>query len=894
MKRLIRPSQPIAILICIAGISCFGADQITLQFKQSPGQGEVGLHSQMALPVSGMYPEFSIQRSTNWATWETVGGPILGGVGVSDELLWSVVPLASDRAFYRVRANVKLAPTETDVGDAVYGYGTEFGRQLRLLGQLPLGEFVSRYALTNQYLPQITFDPTTAEFWNQFNLDPAVHNATNPTDPRLTDFRLNTNEFAVFQTNGFVVSQRLGGYSFPDVFYKIYTDDLPVFFSGDAALHAWHRSYVSMLEEVEESYLSPTLQTVLEGMSAQVPDPFWMSLLWPAAMTNGVKDADFFIAVARSLLTGVTNYGVYGQTGLVKTALAAVNNLQPAEISLFGTNRLIDFSQFQVRGHYEISQRLQRYFRAMMWCGLIDFRFTGLTSDNSLRELSGTVAMHLLLRDSGQFGNWKQIDDVIQMFVGAPDSLNFAQLSDLMTAAGITAPNSLPDTAALRNLQSQLMSGQLGVQHIRNGYIISPFSREQVKLPRSFTVLGQRFTFDGWAHGKLVFDEIIWDENGIQGIEDKVQRRVPSALDIAFSVLGNSQVVPELAVRIARTNLVPTNGVAYWRDGRKYQHNLAAVRNVMDNQGAEAWTNNIYTSWLSCLRELSAPTTGSQFPQSIRTHAWAMKTLNTQLASWTQLRHDTVLYVKQPYTAILCSYPDGYVEPRPAFWQKMKEMALRTKVLMSALPKGGVFNFDASPPDQAAFSYSLDAMWTNRILLLDNFVSAMATLQGISEKELDHVPLSTNEVAFLKGMVENQGFLYAGVRTYSGWYPGLFYANARLRNTPYYSPSDKWDALVTDIHTDPTDTFVGDPGCILHEGIGNVHLLMVAVDCGPGDAAVYAGPVQSHFEFELGPTTRKTDSQWKAEVRNGTLPPQPEWTREYLVPGPYTVPLQVY
>ena len=126
------------------------------------------------------------------------------------------------------------------------------------------------------------------------------------------------------------------------------------------------------------------------------------------------------------------------------TTLTAITNLQPVEFNLFGTNRWVDFSQFQVRGHYETSQRLQRYFRAMMWCGLIDFRFTGSTNDNSLRELSGAVAMHLLLKNSGQFNDWKLMDDVVQMFVGVPDSLNFAQLSDLMTAAGIVSPANLP------------------------------------------------------------------------------------------------------------------------------------------------------------------------------------------------------------------------------------------------------------------------------------------------------------------------------------------------------------------------------------------------------------------------------------------------------------------
>src|ERR1041385_6513525 len=104
---------------------------------------------------------------------------------------------------------------------------------------------------------------------------------------------------------------------------------------------------------------------------------------------------------------------------------------------------MLDSSQFQVRGHYETSERLRRCFRAMMWCGLIDFRFSGFEFtfptpvDNSLRELSGAVAMGLLMNRSGQFDAWAQFDQVVRNFVGAPDSLNFAQLHDLLAAANI-------------------------------------------------------------------------------------------------------------------------------------------------------------------------------------------------------------------------------------------------------------------------------------------------------------------------------------------------------------------------------------------------------------------------------------------------------------------------
>jgi hypothetical protein len=736
----------------------------------------------------------------------------------------------------------------------------EFSQQLQQVGQLSLDGFSSMFLPTNQYLGRLSFDPTTAQYWDQFSLDPAVHNATNSAHPRLTDFRLNTNEFALFQTNGFVVSQRLGTYSFADSFYKVFTDNLPVYFSCDAALHAWHRSYGAMLEELEETFLAPKLQSILAGMAGQVPG------LWSqssgTALTNGVLDADYFLAVARSLVTGTNNYGSRGQNAQILATLTAITNLQPATLALFGTNRTVDFSQFQVRGHYQTSQRLQNYFRAMMWCGMIDFRFTGSTNDNSLRELSGVVAMHLLLKNSAYFPTWQQ-------------------------TANIQSPASLPNTAALQALQSNIMSGQLGVQNIQSGYFFSPLSRQQIKLPRAFTVLGQRFVWDAWAMNQVVFDRIIWDADGIPSFDDKVMRRVPSALDVAFSVLGNSQTVPTIAARVANTN-----GVV-WRDGYPYQHNLAAVRRVVDLQTSDTWTNDIYNCWLASLRALSSPTTTTDYPDAMRTGPWAMKTLNTQLASWTELRHDTVLYVQQPYTGeVMCSYPDGFIEPRVSFWQAMKAMALRTKDLVSTLPTTGQYVFEPNDAYDTPFTNSIGSIYTNRLQFLDYFAAQMDTLSTISGKELNRQTLSSNETFFIQSLIENPE-QYDSVRSYSGWYPQTFYYNARAQRS-LISPCDMWDAQVTDVQTDPTDPVVGDPGCELHEGMGNIDLLMIAVNWGPGDSAVYAGPVMSHYEFQRGPTIRETDSQWQIDLRAGTVPTQSDWTRGYLVPGLFTFPWWVY
>jgi len=891
----------------LVGQSIFGGDQIQLQLKKAAGQGEIGLHGQMQLPVSAMYPEYIIQQSSNLVNWTTVAGPVAGGVGVSDEFLRIAVPAAGNHNYYRAIASVKLATGGGGIGDAIFGYGTEFGKHLWQLGQLSLGDFVSTYQPTNQYLPQITFDPTAGEFWNLFNMDPAVWNSTNSfQNRRLFDFRLNPTERAFFQTNGFVVSQRLERRSFADAYYDLYTDDLPVFVTADSILQAWHRSLVTMLSEIEETCFQPTLSNLLVSMSAQVP------ALWAQAagtpMTNGVLDADYFLAVARSLITGANNYGSLGQSTRIDGTLTAINSQQAALFNLFGEPRDVDFSQFTVRGHYTLSTTLTRYFRAMIWCGIADFRYAGLSTGaapggtNTLRELSGAVALELLLRNSGGFSNWFQFNRALEMFVGTPDSLTFAQLNGLLVAAGINSPANLPNQVALTNLQNQLMTGQLGMQQIPSGYYYTPLSATQVKLPRSFTFMGQRFVMDSWAFSKCTFDQIIWDDNGIPEFNDKVRRRVPSALDVAFAVLGNNQIVPEIAARIARTNLTSADGRVFWRDGHKYQHNLATVRRVIDGQNPSAWTNSIYNHWLACLRLLSQPTTGAQFPEPIRTRAWAMKSLNTQLASWTHLRYTTALYVKESYTPIvLCLYPEGYVEPLPGLWSRINEMALATRSVLATLPTNGVFRYTHTTnntmgqPVNYFVTVSGATMHSNRLALVDHFVATMETLRSISEKELSKTPFSATDNLFLQRLVE---FDYVGKRTYTGWYPNLFYQPGREYVPPRFDPnggtqdtgdekgSDYWDALVTTVHTDPPDVVLGDPGSILHQAVGNVQMLFVAVDNGPGDLAVYAGPVLSHYEFELGPNTRLTDAEWKSQVTNNIIPPAPEWTRGYLVPKP--------
>lgn len=761
------------------------------------------------------------------------------------------------------------------------GYTNAFEEEIKNIGQISPQEFTQLYPNDAEYLTRITWDPQTAKFWSEFNADPAIHNQdAEQQTQRNHDFRLNQEEYAAFSQNGFVVSERLGAQSFAEIFYRIFTNDLPVFVSTDSILHSWHRSYNKALQELEEAYLAPSLKILLDQMAAAIPSQW--EQYGDDIMAPGIIDSDYFLAVARSLLNGNQVETYLNQTDRVKDTLTAIENQQVQEFDLFGHNRKIDFSQFKVRGHYEDSEQLKRYFKAMMWCGRIDFRIADDSEESSIRELGGAIVLLDLLKQSGQFENWQDFDQLLQAFVGIADSMTFEQLNTLLTQVDVSSLADISSLSILEDLQDTVLNGSFGNQEIVSHIYESPNESDESTLPKSFTLLGQRFSPDSWAMSKVVYDQIEWDD-------EKVKRHLPSALDIAFSVFGNNQVVSNLVSRIQ-----DKNGHTL-RDGLNYQHNLAAIRNVIDRQEEGAWKESIYANWLATLRTLSQPTTDPKYPESMRTRAWAMKTVNSQLASWTQLRHDTILYNKQSYGRLVCSYPAGFVEPHTRFWESFETLIVQTIELLENTPFPEVISLsDNTVMTRAEYEQRIDELYESenqdfediaaiynsfifpqstqkkQISFFKQFLDALKTLKLISVKELAQEPLTDSETQFLKNIVEIEKD-YVGQIEYGGWYPRLFYGGPE--------DSTGWDAIVADVHTN-----LNQEGSVLYEGVGNVDMIMIAVDNGE-DKMIYAGPTLSHYEFEMDSFTRLTDSEWKQLLQEGNLPSRPDWTESYLLTG---------
>src|SRR5438445_13753333 len=110
---------------------------------------------------------------------------------------------------------------------------------------------------------------------------------------------------------------------------------------------------------------------------------------------------------------------------------------------------------------------------------------------------------------------------------------------------------------------------------------------------------------------------------------------------------------------------------------------MEKVRAQVKGLPASQWTENLYWSWLYTFHPLLVPKgPDSGYPSFMTNQAWTRKDLNAVLGSWTELKHDTILYAKQSSavgTGAPPQPPKGYVEPEPDFYARVAALAAMTR-----------------------------------------------------------------------------------------------------------------------------------------------------------------------------------------------------------------------
>ncbi|MGA1870192.1 MAG: DUF3160 domain-containing protein [bacterium] len=619
--------------------------------------------------------------------------------------------------------------------------------------------------------------------------------------------------------NGFVVSRRKMYGSFGEAYLDCFSKDLPVFISTDSILHALHRSYDVILAELEKWALMDKLELILSQAQTTLGE---MANNSSGMVADAYHDVNVFYTVARELLKRYKIPPPLKDDEQVQDILHYVNGHSFNWIELFGEERKIDFSQFIPRGHYTQSEELERYFQAMIWLGRIDFRI------EEQRQLLDAYLIWRSIEESGALSAWDDMDRVIRLMIGEPDSMTLNTMAMLMDEAGVESPEELMDEEMIKNILRIMNEKGYGEQRICSHYIESdPLNPQVASLPKSFTLMGQRFTVDSHIFSNVVFDRVVVDNQ-------KILRMMPDPLDAMF-VLGNNRALHYLEDELKQ-----------W----PYQGNLFILRYLLDQYESDFWESNIYNMWLNALRSLSGPFKGEGYPATMLTPAYRDKLLNTQLASWAELRHDTILYVKQSYTAyILCEYPDGYVEPLPGFYEKLEYLASQAKDTFSSI--------DISSQLQSQY-----------ISYYTNFAETMRMLRTLAQKQIDGQPRTEEEIQFIKDTIieKRRNVLCAWVTVYEGWYPRLFYSDNENCLRP--------DFIVADVHTDSNTEQV------LHVGTGKVHTIFFTADnC--DEPALYVGPVFSYYEKVEDEMKRLTDNEWAELIKHDELT-APWWTASFL------------
>lgn len=694
---------------------------------------------------------------------------------------------------------------------------TEAERQQRAALTAAIGEgalspedFAARYPTT--FATSLPYDPRQATGLSTIQASP---------------LQLNADELDALGRKGFAITERRRFPTFTYGYASIYMADLPLYVSADSVLHAVHSSYDDILAAIETASLAPELDAMLASMRARLDGG--------AAASLGAQpraDADLYVTVAYGLLRGsfVAPTRAGGSAAEARALFdAAQAGAGTRAVRLFGTEREEDFSQYRPRAHYTDTPELQRYFRAMMWLGRTDLRILETQSDGTQllrrRQLLGAYALRDAMDDAA-LARWRRIDRAIGAFVGESDNMTLDQLAPLLRDLRVD------NAAALAGLSDQtiadaIRAGSYGAQRIASHLMTNGLGRGTLPLSSSFLLMGQRYVLDSHVFSNVVYDRVAGGS---------VRRMMPDPLDAAFAALGNDQAGALLGDSLRRYG---------------YARDLHAMRVLADAHGDAYWNANLYNRWMASLRTLSPraamdPAAAQGLPTVARTEAWGRRILNTQLASWAELRHDTLLYAKQSYTTgAVCEFPDAYVEPYPAFWSALGEYARRGEEVVATLDL-------AAPLGDRVRAY------------FPRLREVAGRLRDMAESQRAGRAFTAEQMAFINEAVSVQTI--CGSATSMGWFPRLYFNNA--------SATD-FDPTIADVHTQPTDESGNPVGRVLHVGTGSPRLMVVTVETCNGPRA-YAGLASTYLERVTERYDRLTDERW-AEAIRAQNPADPPW-----------------
>ena len=644
----------------------------------------------------------------------------------------------------------------------------------------------------------------------------------------IDDFKLSTAASNLLSQNGFVVvPTNPGQYR---EFYQIYEygryGDTPVFITTDSVYHVYHLIFDKMLRDLERDSFIATLKQLTSAMLNSSYQQY-QSLVGTPLEEPARRNVAYFGVAAQLLampdsIPGEVSDLVNAEVSLIKSASGAEISPIWDRPDLPEDEKLIeDYSQYIPRGHYTRSEALKQYFKAMMWYGRLTFRLNDEFETQRALLLTYTLRNTSLADGTPTATLWENIYDPTVFIVGKADDLGYHEYGALMDQVFGAAAD--PTVFADQALFGQFMDASKNLPPPQINSMWVWIWQDQDTVTKGFRFMGQRFTLDAYVFGQLIYRKVGSDSD---------PRGLPKGLDF-FAALGSDEAYSIL------DDMGETHYDNYTTQMEKVQTEISALQ-------IDTWTENLYWSWLYSFQPIILEKNAS-YPAFMQTQAWARKDLATALGSWTELKHDTILYAKQVMAEMGGGGgekpPHSYVEPNPVAYARL--LAL-TKMTYSGLEQRSLLS---------------DLTRAN----LSNLIEELTFLQSMAENELNGTEISDDD--------------YFHMLFWGGVLEQFTLAAADTTGNDQRDLSDQKAALIADVATG-----FDSNGALsaLEEAIGAPAKIFVILPEPPYRIAV--GAVFSYYEFPVSVDSRMTDEQWQAMVEAGTNPALPDWTDLYIEP----------
>ncbi len=424
------------------------------------------------------------------------------------------------------------------------------------------------------------------------------------------------------------------------------------FITTDSIVHLYHIIYLGMMEDMEQN----SLKQKLMALSKNCLD----NALSDYKEAKG-DEKDVLMRNAALFLCAVDLLEAE-YDGEVPSEVRDLANKELDNIKAEGndvsniTGAQIDYSQFKVRGNYTKNENLKKYFRVNMLYSQELVKLENPDKTINLDALKQAILIsRAMLKDETSFKLWQDIYKPISFLVENTEDTTPIDIYKSISTA--TKENTIEAVLA---------------DNVVNAVADEIKNKENPKIKpdsgKVFAFLPQRAVVDN-----------TWLQNLVD-TDPQSQRPVVSGVDL-MALLGNS-----LAERLTLTN---EDNLKWDKFKEKYEETKAMVDARTDKEEKA----NIYRTWLWVLKAFNNEY-GEGYPDFMRSEKWQYKDLNTALASWAQLKHDTILYAKQFGAEMGGSEPIDlrhYVEPNVNLYRRVKYLVGLT---MDADAKYSLLNTD--------------------------------------------------------------------------------------------------------------------------------------------------------------------------------------------------------